>query len=204
MSLTAQRSRRRWSRIVGALAAVTLLALVAVGLTQALKSERGVDRPSRLTVAQMHTRLLGSPPPLAWLHDRAGQVLGGGQAALRAREGALRGYPIVINKWASWCGPCRAEFGAFQHAAVDFGRQVAFIGLDSGESRRADAEAFLRSFPVSYPSYYDASGRLGLQVTDSSFTPVTVFVATDGRRYIHQGPYANVQALERDVARYAR
>ena len=115
----------------------------------------------------------------------------------------LGGHGLVINKWASWCVPCRAEFRAFQGASVALGRQVAFIGIDSGDSSRADALAFLRSFPLSYPSYYDASGAAGAAVTDSSFTPVTVFLDPRGRQYIHQGPYPSQDKLERDIRRYA-
>jgi hypothetical protein len=86
---------------------------------------------------------------------------------------------------------------------VDLGRSVAFIGLDSGDSARAPALRFMRSFPLSYPSYYDAGGRLGARITDSSFTPVTVFYDRHGGEYIHQGPYPSAAKLERDVERYA-
>ena len=107
----------------------------------------------------MQARLAGSPAPLAALHAQASELLPGDARALHARLSALRGYPVVINKWASWCEPCRAEFGVFQRASVSLGREVAFIGIDSGDTSRAEARAFLRTFPLSYPSYYDQSGE---------------------------------------------
>src|ERR1700704_1776530 len=103
----------------------------------------------------MRARLAGSPAPLASLHAQASELLPGGLTAVRARLASLHGQPLVINKWASWCVPCRAEFGAFQRAWRAPGRQVAFIGIDSEDTSRAGSAAFLRSFPLSYPSYYD-------------------------------------------------
>jgi cytochrome c biogenesis protein CcmG/thiol:disulfide interchange protein DsbE len=190
------------SRLAIAAAGAAVLLLLVIGLLQLGSSSPTVAR-SRLTAAEMRERLAGSPAPLAALHAQAGQILPGGLDALRARLAALRGEPVVLNKWASWCVPCRSEFGAFQQVSVSRGRQVAFIGIDSGETSRADALAFLRSFPVSYPSYYDQGGQAGVALTDSSFTPVTVFYDRHGAQYIHQGPYATAAELEQDVRRYA-
>lgn len=157
----------------------------------------------RLTASQMQAQLAHSPAPLAMLHAQANELLGGGARALRARLAELRGWPIVINKWASWCEPCKEEFGAFQRVSLDLGRRVAFIGIDSGDSARADPLRFLRSFPLSYPSYYDSSGQLGVEATDSTNTPVTVFYDRRGGEYIHQGAYPSAAKLQRDVERYA-
>ncbi len=188
-------------RLALAVASLAVTALVVLGLVQLGGS--GSETPSRLTVAQMRERLVGSPPALAAPHAQAAQILPGGLPAIRARLAALHGMPIVVNKWASWCEPCRAEFGVFQQVSAARGREVAFVGIDSADSSAASARSFLRSFPVSYPSYYDASGAAGVAITDSSFTPVTVFFNRRGGEYIHQGPYLQIAKLERDVQRYA-
>ena len=194
------RARRR---AVATIAGLALLVLIAVGVVELPGGSHSGDASVRLTRAQTSALLAGSPAALAALHAQAGEVLNGGASALHARLAALKGYPVVINKWASWCVPCREERGAFQRAAAEYGRRVAFLGIDSGDAGRADARSFLRSFPMSYPSYYDHSGELGEQITDSSFTPVTVFLARDGHRFIYQGQFPSVAKLEQDIRRYA-
>ena len=179
------------------------LALIAVGIAELPGGSSGGSATTRLTAAQAGALLAGSPPPLAALHAQGGTLLDGGASALKARLATLKGFPVVINKWASWCVPCKEEFGAFQRVSAEYGRRVAFMGIDSEDPKRTDASAFLRSFPVSYPSYYDPSGKLGVQTTDSSFTPVTVFIAPDGHRFIYQGQIPSVAKLRHDVERYA-
>lgn len=191
-------------RAILTLACLAVAGTIAVGVSELPGgSSTDTKRTTRLTRAQVGALLAGSPAPLAALHAQGGELLDGGRAALHARLAALKGYPVVINKWASWCVPCKEELPAFQQASAEYGKRVAFIGLDSGDSGKANAEAFLRSFPVSYPSWYDPSGSLGEQITDSSFTPVTIFVARDGKRYIRQGQYPSVAKLDQDIQRYA-
>jgi len=192
------------TRVLIAAVGVAVLALLVVGLVQLEGSSSGpATAPLGLTVAQMRSRLAGSPAPLAALHAQSDEILPGGLAAVRARLAQLHGRALVINKWASWCQPCRSEFAAFQRVSLALGREAAFIGIDSGDTSRADALAFLRSFPVSYPSYYDQSGQAGTAITDSTFTPVTVFYNSSGGEFIHQGPYPSAAKLEQDVRRYA-
>jgi cytochrome c biogenesis protein CcmG, thiol:disulfide interchange protein DsbE len=190
-------------RAILTLACVAVAGLIAVGVAQLPRDSTTAGTSAKLTAAQTNALLAGSPPALAGLHKQSGALLEGGARALHARLASLKGYPVVINKWASWCVPCKEEFGAFQHASAEYGRRVAFIGIDSEDPKRTDALAFLKSFPVSYPSYYDSSGALGEQTTGSPFIPVTLFIGRDGHQFPRQGQYPSAAKLEQDIRRYA-
>src|SRR6266498_1376555 len=133
------------------LAAAALVAVVVIGLSQA-GSQGGAPKKTKApTGTAAQTALRGSPPALASLHRQANQLLPGGKAAFTARRESLGGHPVVVNGWASWCGPCRFEFPFFQAEAVRYGKQVAFMGLDVTDNG-GDAKRFLGQFPVPYPS----------------------------------------------------
>jgi thiol-disulfide isomerase/thioredoxin len=147
----------------------------------------------------------GSPAPLVSLHLQANQLLGGGVTAFRKRMAVLNGYPVVVNKWASWCGPCQIEFPAFQKAAVKYGRQVAFLGID-GKDGNGAAAAFLHRFPVTYPSYTDPNESIARAYQASTYYPQTLFFTKHGHKtyvFDHAGPYETAAALEQDIRRYA-
>jgi cytochrome c biogenesis protein CcmG, thiol:disulfide interchange protein DsbE len=180
-------------------------AAIALLLAAALLSGCGASAPRTQapTPAEAAKALAGSPPPLAALHRQASELLGGGTAAFRARLGALRGYPVVVSKWASWCGPCQYEFPFFARVAVRLGRRVAFVGLNSGDAR-GPARAFLARHWVPYPSYVDPHERIARTIEAPSNYPITVFFDRRGRiAYVHQGEYRDEAALAGDVARYA-
>jgi cytochrome c biogenesis protein CcmG/thiol:disulfide interchange protein DsbE len=146
----------------------------------------------------------GAPPPLARLHRQANRLLGGGAAAFEKRLGELRGYPVVVNKWASWCPPCRAEFPFFQRQAVKRARKVAFLGVDSNDND-ADARRFLREFPVTYPSYTDPKLEVAAVFKAVQAFPTTAFYDRRGElAFVHQGGYASERRLAQDIERYAR
>jgi cytochrome c biogenesis protein CcmG, thiol:disulfide interchange protein DsbE len=157
--------------------------------------------PSAATVT---AAFKGSPPPLASLHSEANQLLAGGTSAFDSRFAALRGrYPIVLNKWASWCTPCQSEFPVFQRVSVAFGKRVAFIGVN-GKDKDPAAAAFLKKYPVSYPSYTDPNESIARSIQAATFYPMTVFYNRQGHyEFTHAGPYLSAAALEKDIRRYA-
>jgi protein SCO1 len=157
-----------------------------------------VSAPSR---ANAQRALAGSPSSLAALHRQAGRLLGSA-SDLTARLGSLRGYPVVINAWASWCGPCRGEFPIFAALSARYGRRVAFLGVDTNDSL-ADARAFLAQHPVSYPSYHGTSSQLS-SLAQLEGMPTTIYLDRNGKVIgTHIGQYATSAALQNDIEHYA-
>jgi cytochrome c biogenesis protein CcmG/thiol:disulfide interchange protein DsbE len=192
-----QSSHPRMTRLALPSFAALVLALAIAGCGSSQGGDYGGQHPD------YGKALAGSPPPLAALHRQADELLPGGTDAFEARIAALRGYPAVVNVWASWCGPCRFEFPHFQRAAADYGKRIAFLGVDTQDSEDA-ASTFLEEAPVPYPSYTDPGKEIGDAVGATLGLPDTAFYDRHGKLvYLKQGPYTDAAALRADIERYA-
>jgi thiol-disulfide isomerase/thioredoxin len=90
----------------------------------------------------------------------------------------LRGTPVVVNVWAAWCGPCKAEAPLLQAASQTYGDRVQFLGVDIVDSLDG-ARGFIADHGLTYPSVFDPSG----EIRDSLGMigqPVTVFYDAEG------------------------
>jgi cytochrome c biogenesis protein CcmG/thiol:disulfide interchange protein DsbE len=189
-------------RLRSVLGAVAVIVVVGVGLSQT-HTKNSAPKAGAFDAAAAQRALVGAPAPLAALHRQANVLLPGSKDDVRARIAGLKGHPIVVNKWASWCGPCRFEFPFLQRNSVRFGKQVAFVGLDSGDND-GDAAAFLKRFPLTYPSYVDRKTRIAQALEIGKNYPTTIYYDARGRlQYVHQGLYSSDQALAADIRRYA-
>lgn len=189
-------------RLLWILGSAALAAVLVIGLIQAGGSS-GDDEAPVPSLAEARERLQGAPAPLAALHADANRLVAASPSDLEATLRRLRGHPVVINQWASWCGPCRLEFPVFQRLSAELGREVAFLGLDS-KDHDAEAKRFLAAHPVSYPSFADPDVKAARSVGAGLSWPTTVFYDKSGTRtYVKQGQYADDDALRADVERYA-
>lgn len=179
------------------LGVLVLAALLGAGCGSSGDGESGGPPPDYAKA------LAGAPPPLAGLHKQANQLLSGGTEAYDKRIAELRGYPIVVNVWASWCGPCREEFPVLQKLSARYGKEVAFLGVNSEDSDDL-ASRFLREEPVPYPSYTDPDKDILDSMGGYGGVPDTAFYDSSGELvYLKQGPYEETSELEADVRRYA-
>jgi cytochrome c biogenesis protein CcmG/thiol:disulfide interchange protein DsbE len=105
------------------------------------------------------------------LPDVTLQPLGGGQPVDLSE---LRG-PLVINLWASWCGPCRKELPQYQAFAQKYAGKVDVLGVDWQETRSKAATKLARDTGVTYPLVTDPEGRMRAQAL-----PKLILVDEDG------------------------
>ena len=128
----------------------------------------------------------------------------GGRDAFEARIQKERGTPIVVNKWASWCGPCRLEFPFFRDQATKRKGEIAFIGVNSNDNR-GDAEKFLKEEPVPFRHFDDPRLEIAAEFNAVQAWPSTAFYDSKGElAFVHQGPYTSEDDLAKDIERYAR
>ncbi|MEX2448631.1 MAG: TlpA disulfide reductase family protein [Solirubrobacterales bacterium] len=153
--------------------------------TESGAAEKGANRPSGGALAANRAQ--------------ANQLIDGGEEALDAKLAELRGHPVVVNQWGSWCPPCRAEFPFFAESAAAHEGQVAFVGIDIQDDREA-AEDFLAELPVPYPSIYDPDAEAVFSLGWGQSSPTTWFI-DEGGEIVHQRPgaYADRAQLEADV-----
>ena len=182
------------------LAVAALLAVVGIVLLTGGSSDPKDEAAKTDPAAERAYQ--GAPAPLRRLYEDRNQLLDGGADAFERRVAELRGYPIVVNKWASWCGPCRAEFPVFQKAAIQEAKRIAFLGVDSTDNDE-EALEFLGDFPLTYPSYKDPDLKVARVFNGVGAFPTTAFYDKQGKvAYVHQGPYHSVEELLADVRRY--
>ena len=195
------RRRRFRTALAGLLSAAIVLSLVACG-----GGGEDVGNPdSELTLAEATAPLeSGAPAELIALRQEANTLLGGGVEALNERLSRLRGIPIVINVWASWCGPCRYEFPYFQSQADLRGDEIAFIGVDFEDSRDA-AEQFLSELPLPFPSYFDPDREISKDLDVGPGLPNTIFIDRRGEVVYHlRGALESERQLAQYIDRYSR
>lgn len=178
----------------GALVAVFALLLFAGCGTEEKRTPR----------AQKAEKISGLPGPLAALNRQADRLLGGGESAFRKRLLELRGYPVVVNKWASWCGPCKFEFPFFLAASRHFSKRVAFLGLNAQDTE-SSARAFLKKNSGGFPSYIDREQKIAATIDAAAGFPTTVFLSKKGGVVaVHPGGYSSKKALFEDIERYSK
>jgi cytochrome c biogenesis protein CcmG, thiol:disulfide interchange protein DsbE len=188
-------SRRR----LAAALAVSTIALAACGGGD---NGGGVAKPQAEASAPDRASGKGLPEALDENRAEASQIIDGATEALEAKLADLRGHPVVVNQWGSWCPPCRAEFPFFAESAEAHADEVAFLGVDIQDDRAA-AEDFLEEFPVPYPSIYDRDAEAVFSLGWAQVSPTTWFIDERGEiAYQRPGAYPDRETLEADIRRY--
>jgi thiol-disulfide isomerase/thioredoxin len=117
----------------------------------------------------------------------------------------LGGKVAVVNFWASWCAPCRAEAPTMEQIYQQTKSSgVQFVGVDIKDGK-GNAQAFVRTFKITYPSLYDQAGQVALAFRDvpPNAVPSTLIIDRQGKvavRIIGSVPYSRLRDLVTKVA----
>jgi cytochrome c biogenesis protein CcmG, thiol:disulfide interchange protein DsbE len=143
-------------------------------IDQALASGRAATAPS----FSLEVLDSGTLPP------RIATPVSPALADRRLALGELRGMPVVLNLWASWCTPCREEAARLERGWRALGpRGVLFLGLDI-QDVRGDGEGFIRKYGATYPSVREP-GREVANSYGATGIPETYFIDRRGRVVAH-------------------
>ncbi|WP_062640019.1 TlpA family protein disulfide reductase [Streptomyces maremycinicus] len=103
--------------------------------------------------------------------DLSGKTIDGKQLDVAGYKGKV----VVLNVWGSWCSPCRAEAAGFQKVYEDLRAEgVQFVGINTRDTKAANAMAFDKQYGIEYPSLYDPTGKLMLRFKKGTLNPQAI------------------------------
>jgi len=193
-------------KVAAVLAALSVAALGSGCGGEPDTADPGSANPdSAVTVQEAQEPVKDAPPELTAIREEANEILEGGAESFNSRLAELEeaGIPVVVNKWASWCLPCREEFPDFQEQALERGDEIAFLGLLANDGRET-GETFLSTLPLPYPSYLDSDQEIADELEIAREFPTTVIIGSDGEiAYTKYGQYPDARTLAADIEEYA-
>lgn len=137
-----------------------------------------------------------TPPRPAQVHPPAPDFI---RESLDGRElslSELRGKPVVMNFWASWCVPCRLEMPILDEAAKRHRGEVHFLGVNALDQPQ-QAKAFVRDLRLTFPSVVDEDGEVLARYRVVGL-PTTVFITRSGRILeVHAGPFVGEEGAKK-------
>ncbi|MDR2196307.1 MAG: TlpA family protein disulfide reductase [Gallionellaceae bacterium] len=153
----------------------SLMLCVFITACKDAPKEAQTGEPSRETPV---TQASAEPAPV---YQQLGEAtlykLAGGTEMLSQ----YRGKPLIINVWASWCGPCRAEMASLDRLASRYhGKQFNVIGVSTDDDTQAAAD-YVKQSKLSFPNYLDSRDFYIEGMLGASNIPLTVLVSADGR-----------------------
>lgn len=178
---TAPPSRRRWrrlTRLISLLLVTLFLALLVYGLLAKAPNTKINETLARSQVAAapgFDLPVLQRGAPTSALETRLRPAFTDGRITLAE----LRGTPVVLNFWASWCVPCREEAPLLERTwRTARGQEVLVVGLNQ-QDLTEDARAFMREFGISYPNVRDQSNGVARRWGVTGL-PETFFITARG------------------------
>lgn len=168
---------------VGLLGLLGLLAWGVFRVSAADSVNAGVGGPTRVNWDGRALPLRPRPAPdfrLELFSTTSGEDALKGASGAELRLAALRGAPVVVNFWASWCLPCKQEAPVLDRFAREYGpRGVAFVGVNVWDND-ANARAFLEEYGLTYTNGVDTAGGTAIDYGLTGL-PETFFVDRDGQ-----------------------
>ncbi|MFD1544395.1 TlpA family protein disulfide reductase [Nonomuraea guangzhouensis] len=155
-----------------------LLAVLVAGCAGTSQSGQPQAGDTRFVAGDGKMQVFGAADRKA-APEISGETLDGATASLAAHKGKV----VVLNFWASWCGPCRAEAPVLKEVAAKTKGGVEFLGVDF-KDRKADAQAFERTEQTGYPSIFDQPGKVALAFQGTvppAAIPSTLIIDEQGR-----------------------
>lgn len=111
------------------------------------------------------------------------------------------GKPIIVNFWASWCGPCKMEMPDFDEAYQTYGNDISFLMVNMTDGSRETVEiasSFIEESGYSFPVYYDTNYSAAITYSVSSL-PTTYFIDADGNLIAHARGAINDATLQKGI-----